>query len=287
MRINFSKIKAFADLIRLQSQTGTVLLMMPILWSLVIAANGQPPMRFVVVFVLGAFLMRSAGCVINDVFDSDIDQKVARTQRRPLPSGRLSRIEALLFFSFLISCAMTLLIFLNLLTVILSVGAVILAVLYPFSKRIIPIPQAVLGIAFGWGSIMAWAAVKDTVELPAVLIFLATVCWAIGYDTIYAIQDKNDDRLIGVGSAALYFGKRAWLAIAIVFSGMMLCLIFVGILQDLSHWFFISLIIVYIVMAIQSYMVKRGISCEEAFDMFRSHAWIGLVVFLGCLVGIK
>ena len=144
-----SKIRAIADLIRLQNQSGTVLLMMPSLWSLVLAADGHPSVTFVAIFVVGAFLMRSAGCAINDVIDRDIDQEVERTRHRPLPSGRLNRAEAILVFICVLGVAASLLTFLNRLTFVLSLVAVFLAMLYPLAKRVISMPQAVLGIAFG------------------------------------------------------------------------------------------------------------------------------------------
>ena len=281
-----SKVKAVSELIRLESQTGTVLLMMPCLWSLVLAADGHPPITLVVIFVAGAFLMRSAGCAINDVIDRDIDREVVRTRHRPLPSGRLSRTEAFLVFIILVSAAASLLSFLNQLTLTLSLIAVILVGIYPFAKRVIAIPQAVLGVAFGWGSMMSWAAVRGTVELPAILIFLATVFWAIGYDTIYAIQDQKDDRRIGVRSSALLFGRYAWLAIAFVFSGMILCLVLVGSLRQVGTWYTVTLVVVSIVMTIQVVMVRRGLSRDEAFDMFRSHAWIGVAILLGIVIGL-
>ena len=282
-----SKIRAIADLIRLQNQSGTVLLMMPCLWSLVLAADGRPPLSLIAIFVAGAFLMRSAGCAINDVIDRDIDREVDRTRHRPLPSGRLSRTEAILVFICLVGVAASLLILLNRLTLSLSLIAVILAGLYPFAKRVISMPQAVLGIAFGWGAIMAWAAVRGTLDLPAILIFLATVCWAIGYDTIYAMQDQEDDRRIGVGSSALLFGRFAWLAIALVFAGMIACLAIVGVLEQVGHWYTVALVVVSIVMAFQVVMVRRGLNRDEAFDIFRSHTWIGVAILLGLVIGLK
>ena len=288
MRMNLaSKMRAIADLIRLRNQSGTVLLLMPCLWSLVLAADGHPPVSLIAVFVLGAFLMRSAGCAINDVIDRDIDRMVERTRQRPLPSGRLSRTEATLVFVCLVVGAASLVTFLNRFTFVLSLIAVILAMLYPLAKQVTSMPQAVLGVAFGWGAIMSWAAVRGTLELPAILLFLATVCWAIGYDTIYAMQDQDDDRRIGVGSSALLFGRFSWLAIALVFSGMIACLVFVGILRHLGNWFTVVLVVVSIVMVIQVAMVRRGLNRDEAFDMFRSHAGIGVVILLGLIVGLK
>ncbi len=282
-----SKMRAIIDLIRLQNQSGTVLLMMPCLWSLVLAADGHPPMTLVVIFVAGAFLMRSAGCAINDLLDHEIDREVDRTRHRPLPSGRLSRVEALSVFICLVGAAAFLLTFLNRLPFVLSLVAVILVVVYPLAKRVISMPQAVLGIAFGWGAIMSWAEVRGTLEPPAILIFLATVFWAIGYDTIYAIQDQEDDRRIGVGSSAILFGRFAWLAIAMAFSGMIACLVLVGLLGQVGHWYTGALVLVSIVMAVQVVLIRRGLNCLEAFDMFCSHAGIGVAILLGFVIGLQ
>ena len=281
------KIQAIAELIRLQNQSGTVLLLMPCLWALVFAAGGHPPFFLVAIFVIGAFLMRSAGCVINDVIDRDIDREVGRTRHRPLPSGRLSRGEALLVFICLICVAASLLVFLNKLTLILSFVAVILVGLYPFAKRVISMPQAVLGVAFGWGSVMSWVALRGTIDLPAILIFFATVFWAIGYDTIYAMQDQEDDRRIGVGSSALLFGRFAWLAIALVFSGMIVCLVIVGLLEQIGYWYVVALVVVSVVMVVQVIIVRRGITHDEAFDMFRSHTWLGVIILIGIVLGLR
>ena len=282
-----SKFQAIADLIRLQNQSGTVLLVMPCLWSLVLAADGHPPYTLVAIFVAGAFLMRSAGCAINDVIDRDIDREVDRTRHRPLPSGRLTRAEAVLVFICLVGAAASLLTFLNRLTLTLSIIALILAGLYPFAKRVTSMPQAVLGIAFGWGAIMSWAAVRGALNPPAMVIFLATVFWAIGYDTIYAIQDQEDDLRIGVGSSALLFGRFAWVAIALAFAGMIACLVLVGSLGQVGNWFTVALVVVSIIMAVQVVMVRRGINRGEAFDMFRSHAWIGCAILLGLVIGLQ
>ncbi|HIB54705.1 MAG TPA: 4-hydroxybenzoate polyprenyltransferase [Nitrospirales bacterium] len=281
-----SKMQAIADLIRLQNQSGTVLLMMPCLWSLVLASGGQPTFLMLAIFVIGAFVMRSAGCVINDLVDQDIDREVERTRHRPLPSGRLSRTEAGLVLLVLLAVAALLLAMLNVVTLLLGLGAVVLVVLYPFAKRIIAMPQAVLGIAFGWGVLMAWAAVRGTLELPAILIFFATVFWAIGYDTIYAIQDQEDDRRIGVGSSALLFGRFTWLAIALVFSGMIACLASVGFIGQVGNWYTVALVLVSFVMAVQVAMIRRGLNRREAFDMFRSHAGIGVAILIGLVIGL-
>ncbi len=280
------KVSAVSNLIRLRNQSGTLLLMMPSLWSLVLAADGHPSLTLLAIFIVGSFVMRSAGCAFNDLVDQDIDCDVARTRERPLPSGQLERIEAVFVFIILLGAAAFLLTFLNQRTVFLSLGAVGLVMLYPFAKRMIAMPQAVLGVAFGWGAIMAWVAVREVVEAPPLLIFLATVFWAIGYDTIYATQDKEDDRRIGVGSTALLFGRFAWVAIGMCFLGMMTCLIAVGMLANIGTWFFVCLGVVSLIMAVQIEQIRRGLTRHDALDMFRSHAWIGVAILIGFVIGL-
>ncbi|HVG02276.1 MAG TPA: 4-hydroxybenzoate octaprenyltransferase, partial [Nitrospira sp.] len=197
---------ALADLIRLRNQSGTWLLMLPSLWSLVLATQGRPSLMLIGIFVLGAFVMRSLGVVLNDLADRHYDKQVTRTSHRPLADGRLAPRQAWLIALILAGCAAVLVLTLNQFTMLLSPIALFLAAVYPFSKRWIHIPQAVLGIAFGWGTIMAWTAARGTIDQPAWWLFGATVCWAVAYDTIYALQDRDDDRRIGVKSSALLFG---------------------------------------------------------------------------------
>ncbi|MDH4188008.1 MAG: 4-hydroxybenzoate octaprenyltransferase, partial [Nitrospira sp.] len=187
--------------------------MLPTLWSLVFAARDLPPLPLLAIFITGSFLMRSAGVVLNDLADRSFDRQVSRTKMRPLASGELTVAHALLLVCLLLMMAGLLVLLLNPLTIRLSPAALLLASLYPFAKRVIHVPQAMLGIAFGWGAIMAWAASRGTVEAPAWCIFAATICWAIGYDTIYALQDRDDDRLAGIRSSALFFGPSTWLAV--------------------------------------------------------------------------
>ncbi|HSG06686.1 MAG TPA: 4-hydroxybenzoate octaprenyltransferase, partial [Nitrospiria bacterium] len=212
-----SKISAVMDLIRLPKQYGTLLLMMPTLWALFLAAEGTPPLSLVLIFIAGCFIMRSAGCVINDIADRNFDGHVERTRSRPIPSGRLTTGEALVVFAVLLVMALILVSQLNPLTRALSIGGALLATLYPFSKRFTHFPQVVMGATFGWGSIMAWTAVRGSVDLPVFLIFFANLFWATAYDTIYAIMDRDDDLRIGVKSTAIFFGPNTWIGVSFLF----------------------------------------------------------------------
>ena len=189
---------ALSNLIRLPNQSGTMLLMLPTLWALVLASHGQPPVPLLII----SFFMRSAGVVLNDLADRSFDRQVDRTRMRPLASGALGVPEALATATALVLMAASLLVFLNQFTILLSPVALLLAAIYPFTKRIIQLPQAVLGIAFGWGVVMAWAAVRDSLDNQVWLLYASTVCWAVAYDTIYALQDRADDARIGVKSSS-------------------------------------------------------------------------------------
>lgn len=275
----------FSRLIRLPSQTGTWLLMLPTLWALVLSSRGLPPLRLLVIFALGSFVMRSAGVVLNDLADRSFDRHVARTQQRPLASGELSREHALVVLAVLLTLAALLVVQLNVLTMLLSPAAVLLAALYPFAKRVVHVPQAVLGIAFGWGTIMAWTASRGTIENPAWLTFAATICWAIAYDTIYALQDVDDDRRVGVKSSALYFGSRAWLAVGAA-CAIMLVLLGTAAQSVGTGWTTHGVLAgAAIVFTKQVNELRTPVSPARAFALFHQHVWIGTVILVGFVVG--
>jgi 4-hydroxybenzoate polyprenyltransferase len=280
------KIKAILDLIRFTRPVGTYLVLFPTLWSLFLAGNGRPPFYLIVVFSLGSLIMRSAGCAINDYADRDFDDKVERTKGRPLASGRLGVGEALFAFSVLIGIAFILSLLLNRLAFLLCFPALFLAVSYPFMKRYIHIPQAYMGVAFGWGSIIAWAAVRGSVELPAVLIFLATALWATAYDTIYAFQDIEDDRRVGVKSSALFFGEYAVIVVAGLYAGTASLLVWLGILSGLGLLYYLALLAISAIFAHQIVSVKASPDRETAFRAFKSNVRIGALVLAGIIIDL-
>ncbi|MFO0767184.1 MAG: 4-hydroxybenzoate octaprenyltransferase [Nitrospiraceae bacterium] len=278
---------AAADLIRLRNQSGTWLLLLPSLWSLVLANQGLPPVSLVSTFVAGAFVMRSLGVVFNDLADRNFDRQVSRTLTRPLASGRLSVRQALIIAAVLLVIAGGLVLRLNPLTIWLSPIAVALAACYPLMKRWIHLPQAMLGVAFGWGAIMAWAASRDTVELPAWLLFGATVCWAVAYDTIYALQDRDDDRRVGVKSSAPWFGNHVPMAVALCLTGMLGCLVFAGLVSglaaanaDMRCCSFRRVSSPY-----SSRNAKRPLIAPEALAMFYQHIYAGAAILVGLWLG--
>jgi len=200
--------KAYAQLMRLDKPVGIYLLLWPTLWALLMAAQGLPPLGITVIFVAGVVVMRSAGCVINDYADRNVDGRVKRTTQRPLATGEATPKQALQLFGALIVIAFILVLFLNWQTIALSVVALMLAASYPFMKRYTHLPQVVLGAAFGWAIPMAFMAVQETVPTYAWWLFIANLLWTVAYDTMYAMVDRDDDLQIGVKSTAILFGKN-------------------------------------------------------------------------------
>ena len=272
-------------MIRLSNQTGTGLLVLPSLWALVLASNGIPNPTLLVVFILGAFLLRSGGVVVNDLADRSIDRQVRRTKNRPLASGILTPYQAIfILFIFLLPAA-GLLWFLNPLATRLCSVAVLLIMAYPFAKRVLPFPQLVLGLAFGWGAVIAWAAVRNTLEVSTWYVYGATICWAMAYDTIYAIQDKEDDRRIGIQSSAIALGDQCWIGVGI-FSGLMLALLgTAGWLRQLAWPFYAVLVAVGWILGSQAFELRENISPTRSFELFKQHTWIGTGILLGIFLG--
>jgi 4-hydroxybenzoate polyprenyltransferase len=279
------RVQAFANLIRLFNQTGTLLLLFPALWSLVLASHGWPATDLLIIFVLGSFIMRSAGVIMNDLADRSFDGQVDRTRHRPLVSGQLRPKHALSLLAVLLTIAAGLLYFLNPLTWLLSPVALLLAGLYPFCKRFLHIPQLMLGVAFGWGGVMAWAAVRDELESGTWLLFAATICWAIVYDTIYAIQDKEDDKKIGVKSSAILFGSYTWLGVGLASFFMLLFLSLAGQVSNLGTEYFLGLMLVAVLVGYQVILLRLEITTELAFKLFKQHGWVGMIVLAGLFFG--
>ena len=254
-----------ASLIRLKNQTGTLLLALPSMWALVLASDGTPSPWLLLIFLFGAFIMRSAGVIMNDLADQSLDRQIKRTKTRPLASKTLHPIHALVFLGCLLSVALFLLVFLNPLTRWLSPIALALAAFYPFTKRFFHLPQFFLGLAFGWGAIMAWAATQNQLTLSAWLLFAATTFWALAYDTIYALQDRDDDVHVGVKSSAILFGSYVWLAVGIIEILMIGILALVGSLENLNLAFYGGLAGLAGFLSQQVWRLRREINPTEAF----------------------
>ncbi|MDX2457919.1 MAG: 4-hydroxybenzoate octaprenyltransferase, partial [Gammaproteobacteria bacterium] len=235
-----------------------------------------------VVFVLGVILMRSAGCVINDYADRDIDCHVSRTQNRPLTSGRVSTREAKILFLVLCLAAFVLVLQLNRLTLLLSIAGVLLAAIYPFMKRVTHLPQVVLGAAFGWSVPMAFAAQTGTVPQIAWLMFLATLLWATAYDTMYAMVDSEDDLALGIKSTAILFGDSDRQIIGIIQIMVLLCLLMIGHQAELGAIYYSCVLLAGVLFAYQQYLIRFR-TREGCFQAFLNNNWVGAVIFLGIL----
>ena len=239
MTLVLKKGWAYLRLMRADRPIGTVLVLMPTLWSLWIASQGRPSLLLIVIFTLGSFLMRSAGCVINDIADRHFDVSVARTKSRPIASGEVSVKEGLALFLVLAALSFLLILPLNRLTILLSFAGLFLAIGYPFTKRFISFPQFILGMSFGWGVILAWTAVKNKIELPALLLFIANIFWSLAYDTIYALMDRDEDIKIGVKSTAVLFGGYSWMAVGVFFCGVLFFLVWIGVIAQRHLFYFL------------------------------------------------
>ena len=281
------KLAAVSDLIRLPRQYGTLLLLWPTLWSLFIASGGRPSARHLVVFVLGTFLMRSAGCAINDIADRNFDPHVERTRTRPLASGRLGVKEAVFVFCALSVLAFCLVLLLNRLTIYLSFVGILLAAVYPFVKRVSHLPQAFLGMAVGWGSVMAWSAVTGTVGLAGVLIFAANVFWSTAYDTVYALMDKEDDLRVGVKSTAILFGRRVYSALALLYVGFTATLGAAGWVYGASPIFYAGITAALGAFLYTVAALRKNPDRQAAFNAFLANAAVGGFVLAAIIADLN
>lgn len=275
--------RAYWQLIRGDRPIGTLLLLWPTLWALWLAAEGVPPLHLVLIFSLGVWLTRSAGCVINDYADQWLDSQVERTKNRPIARGAISGKQALTIFFIMMAAAFGLVLFTNKLTIQLSVIGIFLAATYPYMKRHTYFPQVYLGLAFGWGIIMAFAAVQNKIPQIAWLLFLANILWTTGYDTWYAMVDKEDDIKANSKSLAILLGDMDLLAIAIFYSVFLLSLVSIGLQLQYPIIYYICLGIAVIIILWQ-FKIAGMRHKEECFRAFLSNQWIGLVVFIGFIL---
>lgn len=280
----FDRLSAYAKLCRLERPIGALLLLWPTLWALWIAGEGQPTAKLVAIFVAGTFLMRSAGCAVNDYADRDFDGDVKRTSDRPLATGAISSVEALVLAAVLALVAFVLVLFTNRLTVMLSFAGLVIAVIYPFLKRYTHLPQAWLGIAFSWGIPMAFAA--QTGQLPGIcwLLLIANLFWVFAYDTIYAMVDRDDDLEIGVKSTAILLGdadRSVVLGCQVVALALLLV---VAQLAGLGSWFYLGWMaaIAFVLWQLPDYFSRER---ERCFRAFVHNNWIGVAIFAAIVMG--
>ena len=280
------RLQSYARLIRLDKPIGTLLLLWPTWWALWLASGGLPDLQTLLIFTLGTFLMRSAGCAINDYADQNFDRDVLRTQHRPVTSGQISGKEAVWVAIILALLAFALIQPLNLLTKELSVLAVLIAAVYPFTKRFFAIPQAVLGVAFGFGIPMAYAAILGFIPLEAWILFLGNIFWAIAYDTAYAMVDREDDIRIGIKTSAITFGHLDVVAITFCYGVLLLSQIIMARMAHLSPYFWLGW---WAALLCALYHVKlvSTRTRENCFKAFLHNNWLGGFLFLGILMGLS
>ena len=278
--MNSQRLRDYALLMRMDKPIGSALLLWPPLWALWLAAEGPPTPLVGFVFITGVFLMRSAGCVINDLADRDIDPHVDRTRDRPLASGRVTVREALWLFAVLSLMAFSLVLTMNALTIALSFAGIALAMTYPLMKRFTHLPQAYLGVAFGWGIPMAFAAETGTVTLTAWYLLVINILWAIAYDTMYAMSDREDDLRIGVKSSAILFGRADRAIVALLQIMTLGMLVGLGVFADFGLPYAFALVAA-TGFAIYQQVLIRHRDRLDCFKAFLNNTWFGGAVFLG------
>jgi 4-hydroxybenzoate polyprenyltransferase len=273
-------------LLRWHKPEGRLILMIPALWAVFLAAAGKPPLPLVGIIILGTMATSGAGCVVNDLWDRDIDPQVERTRDRPLASRALSIKVGIFVGIIALACAAGLAFYLNPLSFWLSVAAVPVILLYPGAKRVFPVPQLVLSIAWGFAVLISWSAVTQNISTPTWLLWGATVLWTLGFDTIYAMSDKEDDQRIGVNSSALFFGKYAPIAIAIFFLGTIILLAAEGIFIHLNPFFWISLTIATCGWIWQFIRLNKPELPNPIYgQMFRENVIFGFLILGGMIAG--
>ncbi len=276
---------AYCRLMRIDKPIGSLLLLWPTLWALWLAGGGVPSPWTLLVFVAGVFLMRAAGCVINDYADRHFDGHVKRTASRPLPSGLVSEQSAKVLFVVLVLMAFALVLTLNRMTIWLSVAALALAWIYPFMKRVSHLPQFVLGAAFGWSIPMAYAAVSESLPASAWIMFLAYICWTVAYDTQYAMVDRDDDLKIGIKSTAILFGRFDNLIIGLLQASMLALMVVLGLKMKLGAAFYLTVLMAAGLFGYQQWLTA-GREHDACFRAFHNNNFVGMVLFAGIVLGL-
>lgn len=279
----YAKLPALAELTRLNRPIGIYLLLWPTIGALWIAAQGVPDLSLLVIFVLGTAVMRSAGCCVNDFADHAIDGQVLRTEQRPLARGALSRRDAMLCFITLSLVGFALVLLTNQMTILLSFAAVALIAVYPFMKRYTNLPQIILGLAYSWGILMAFAAQTNTVPQTAWLLFIANCIWTVAYDTEYAMVDREYDLQIGVKSTAILFGDMDKLLIASLQGMFVFALWLVGRQLELGLAFNLALVVASVLLLYQQFLIRDRLP-GPCFKAFLNNNWVGALIFLGVLL---
>ncbi|MCF6768069.1 4-hydroxybenzoate octaprenyltransferase [Thiotrichales bacterium 19S11-10] len=277
------QIKAYMMLMRFHRPAPILLLLWPTYWALWIVNEGAPASDLLIIFTLGVILVRTLGCIINDLADRKYDYLVKRTENRPLTSGMIQPFNAWILFFILGLIAFMLVLFLNKLTIYLSFGALVLTVFYPFCKRFFVLPQLVLGMAYSYGVLMAASASINTIPFEIFLLYASAIIWTLAYDTIYAIADKPYDIKLGLKSSAVTFGRYDIVIIILLQQVFLLTLYFVGILEQFSAVYYISLVLSEVLFVLQYYQYRKR-DIDSCINAFSSNNWVGLVIFIGILL---
>jgi len=277
-------IRPYARLARLDRPIGTWLLLLPCWWGLALAAPGWPDPWLVLVFAIGAITMRGAGCTINDIADREYDAQVARTRSRPLPSGAVTLGQAFVFLALQLAIGLGVLLTLNWASLLLGAASLLLVAIYPFMKRVTYWPQFVLGLAFNWGALLGWAAVTGGLDWPAAVLYVGGIFWTLGYDTIYAHQDKADDIKIGVKSLALKLGERTRPFLALFYAAATLCFGMAGAMTGIAWPFYAALGCGAAQLAWQVARVEPD-RPDDCLAKFKSNRLFGLILFAGIAIG--
>lgn len=266
-------------LMRFDKPIGVFLLLWPTSWALWIATQGHPPLKLVIIFILGVIIMRAAGCVINDFADRNIDKQLCRTQNRPLTTGTVSISEAIGLFIFLCFIALVLVLLLNRLAFELAIPGMLLTIIYPFLKRFTHLPQLCLGISFSLSILMVFAAQQENIPMIAWLLFFPAMIWPIAYDTQYAMADREDDLKVGVKSTAILFGYYDRIIIALIQMSMLIMLSILGKYLSFNYLFYLGLIVAFGLMSYQHVLIRRR-EPRQCLKAFRNNNWVGFFIFL-------
>lgn len=278
---------AIVRLLRWDKPAGRLILMIPALWAVCLAAKGSPPLPLALAIVFGTLATSAAGCVVNDLWDRNIDWQVARTRNRPLAARSLSVKVGFGVAIVALICAWAIASYLNALSFWLSVAAVPVIVLYPAAKRVFPVPQLVMALAWGFAVLISWSSVTASLDQPMWMLWGATVLWALGFDTIYAMSDREDDRKLGVNSSALFFGNYAPIAVAICFALTVLLMGWLGTTMQLNFAFWLTLGVAAIGWTWQYLRLKNPQIPSSAYgEMFRQNVWIGFILLGGMIAGV-
>ena len=286
MTILTRRLPLYMRLMRFDRPVGTLLLLWPTLAALWIAAAGRPSLALVVIFTLGTIVMRAAGCVINDYADRNLDAHVTRTRDRPMARKQVSEWEALALFAVLLAIALVLVLFLNDFTKRLAVGGAAIATLYPFMKRWTYLPQIVLGAAFSWGIVMAFAATGAGLGDAAWLMFIASVLWIVSYDTVYAMVDRDDDVRVGIKSTAILFGRADRAMVAAMQASTMAALALLGVRLQFGLAYFLGIAVAGALFVYQQRLI-RDRKPANCFAAFRNNVWVGFALFAGTVIELE